>query len=163
MQTIEIIIDTREQLPYDFKLPKLEGITTVVGTLSEGDYSAAGFEGRVSVERKSINDMVGCLTSGRERFERELERLKGYEFSAVVIEASHHDFRDHRYTSKMTPHSALQSIYAMMVRHKIPFIFAGDRNGGQYATASLLRHFCRLASSGAMNGTESSTEKTEEV
>lgn len=57
-------------------------------TLREGDYSARGLEGRVAIERKSVSDLVGSLTHGRERFVRELERLATYDFKAIVIEGS---------------------------------------------------------------------------
>ena len=45
-----IIIDSREQIPYEF-----EG--SQVGTLKSGDYSLDGFQDRVAVERKSKADL----------------------------------------------------------------------------------------------------------
>jgi len=58
--------DSREQLPYEFKSP------SEVGTVLVGDYSISGLEDHISIERKSIDDLIGCLTTGRERFKREL-------------------------------------------------------------------------------------------
>jgi DNA excision repair protein ERCC-4 len=77
-----IVIDTREQLPYDFKHP------SVIRTLKTGDYSIEGLENSVVVERKRHNEIVQCMTWGRERFERELERARNFRRFHLVIEAS---------------------------------------------------------------------------
>ena len=66
---LPVIVDSREQVPYLFKY--YDAAVTVQG-LPTGDYSLAGYEGRVAVERKELDDLVGCLTVGRERFEKEL-------------------------------------------------------------------------------------------
>ena len=38
--------------------------------------------------RKAAGDLLSCMTGGRERFTRELERLRGYEAAAVVVETT---------------------------------------------------------------------------
>lgn len=70
---MKIIIDTREQAPFAFRHERMDA-TTEPGTLAVGDYSLAGLEDRVAVERKSLPDLVMCLGRERERFERELAR-----------------------------------------------------------------------------------------
>ena len=55
-----IIIDNREQMPLTF-----EHFPSRCGTLQSGDYSLAGHEGRFTVERKSVADLIGSLTAGR--------------------------------------------------------------------------------------------------
>ena len=77
-----IKIDSREQLPYRFDCP------SEVGTVPTGDYSICGLENHVSIERKTIDDLVGCLSKGRDRFERELQRGKGLDYFALVCECS---------------------------------------------------------------------------
>lgn len=52
---ITVIIDTREQLPYDLSPMRMEP-----GTLSEGDYSVKSFEDVISIERKSLPDYLAC-------------------------------------------------------------------------------------------------------
>ena len=80
---LQIIQDTREQYPFSF-----EGYPVEVkpGTLPTGDYSLDGFEDRIAIERKAAGDLISCMTGGRERFRRELERLRGYEAAAVVVD-----------------------------------------------------------------------------
>lgn len=63
-QKAVVIIDTREQLPYNFTFESTRA------TLKTGDYSLAGLESVVSIERKSLDDFVGCITTGRDRFEK---------------------------------------------------------------------------------------------
>lgn len=133
-----LVVDTREQKPYSFAKYDAE---VMRAALPAADYSLPGFEDRVVVERKSVNDLIGCLTKDRARFERELAKLRTYELAAVVIEASMQDIANGAYRSDMKPHAALQSIFALQVRHGVPFIFAGNRAGGEYATYSLLEKY----------------------
>ncbi len=136
---IRIVADSREQLPYTFEKYEVEVNT---GTLPVGDYSILGFEDRVAIERKSIDDLIACLMGkNRERFCRELSKLRFYELGAVVVESTMADIAHGRYTSQMRPHSALQSIAALMVRYKVPFMYCGDRSGGEYWTYSLLAKY----------------------
>lgn len=138
---MKILIDSREQQPYHFVPPKYEGVITETTTLQTGDYSIAGLADRIAVERKSLNDMAGTLSAGRDRFTRELERARGFSLFAIVIEATMQDVANHKYTSKMTPQSLLQSLFAFQVRYGIHVLWAGDRNGGEYATHSLLAKY----------------------
>ena len=73
----------REQTPWIF--PEYE---TEPGTLLAGDYSLAGLTELVAIERKSLPDLCGCVTTDRECFKRALERLRGYSCKAVIIEAT---------------------------------------------------------------------------
>lgn len=91
-----VAIDTREQAGFPFVGFKADSpnahlpltISTEVKTLKTGDYSAVGFEHRISIERKSPQDAYQTFSHERDRFERELERLAEMEFGAVVIESS---------------------------------------------------------------------------
>lgn len=138
---MNLVVDSREQSPFPFTD---YNCTVISGALTTGDYSVVGLENRCAVERKSLDDLIGCLTGdGRDRFERELQRSKGLDAFAVVIEASMQDAADHKYRSRMQPHAALQSILAFTSRYRVPFIWAGNRKGAEYATYHLLRHYLR--------------------
>lgn len=75
-----LIVDTREKTPLEFQHLEVEH-----GTLTTGDYSIKGFTNSFMVERKSMADLVGSLTQGRERFFRELERMRGAKFARLLI------------------------------------------------------------------------------
>ena len=125
MSALTIIEDTREQAPLDFSaFPFVE---VERATLRSGDYSVKGWESRFAVERKSLADLVGTITHGHERFERELERLASFQYAAVVVEAPEMDLRTGRYRSQLLPRAAVGMITAFEVRYRIPFHFCGTR------------------------------------
>jgi len=76
-----IVIDRREKRPL-----VTTRLQSLIATLPTGDYSIAGAEHLFAVERKTISDFVWCST-GRERarFERVLQRLRGYDFARVLV------------------------------------------------------------------------------
>lgn len=82
-----IIIDTREQRPWTFP----EWAAVRVGTLKQGDYALEG-DDRFAIERKSLDDFIGTIFSGWERFKRELERMTRADFAAkvIIVEADFH-------------------------------------------------------------------------
>lgn len=84
-----IIRDTREQAGYDFACITPPPVVNVA-TLTTGDYSLKGLENQITIERKNLSDAFGTFGRGRARWERELERMAGYQFAAVVIEADWH-------------------------------------------------------------------------
>ena len=136
---MKVLIDTREQLPYKFFKYSVKTETT---GLPVGDYSIAGFTDRIGIERKSIDDLITCLTGkNRDRFERELARAGSFERFVVVIESDIQDVSAGRYKSDMKPHAALQSITAFYIRYGIPFLFCGNRDGAEYMTFSILQKY----------------------
>ena len=144
--TMKIIVDTREQQPFCFAHERYAGTSVTEGTLMTGDYSLAGLCDKVAVERKSLPDLIGCLTdSGRERFENELQRAAALDAFLVVVESSWADMAGGKYRSRMLPHAACQSVLAFIVRYGVPFHFAGSREGAEYSTWGFLRQYLESA------------------
>lgn len=115
-----VVIDTREQDP----LP-VAALPVVRGTLISGDYSILGAEELFAIERKTITDLVGCCTGeNRARFERELHRLRGFEFARLIIVGTQDDIAAGRYRSAVSPASVLASLAAWEVRYRVPTVFA---------------------------------------
>ena len=119
------IRDTREQDGFIFP-----GRRVVDETLSVADYSVKGLESSIRVERKSLSDLIGSLTHGRERFRREVEFLRAYRFKCVVVEASLLDVMNQNYRSKATPNSILASCASWSGRY-LPIHFCGNREGAE--------------------------------
>ncbi len=134
----KIKIDSREQRPYQFN-----GIPSEVGILRVGDYSILGLEDHISIERKSLSDLIGSLTTGRARFERELTRGMNLDYFALVIEGSLSDIARGNYRSQMQPKAAVQSLLAFSVRYRLPVFFCESRGYGQRITESLLCKYHR--------------------
>ncbi len=137
---MKILVDSREQHPFPFQGEHYKDVQIERATLPTGDYSLAGLTDMVAIERKSIDDLVGCLTRERERFERELARARGLELFCVVVEASWEELSRGQFRSKMTAKSACQSVIAMQARGT-PFFFAGSRPAAEYFSYSLLQKY----------------------
>jgi len=108
-----------------------------------GDYSISGLEDNVAIERKELNDLIGCLTTDRERFKKELHKGKALDYFALVIEGSLSDVTNGRYRSQMNPKSAIQSLIAFSVRYRLPIWFCEARPYAQSVTESLLYKYVR--------------------
>ena len=128
-----VVVDTREQTPWTFPVPTLRA------GLPSGDYSAVGLETVAAIERKSLADFVQSVTHERDRFWRELERLRPYRLRAVVVEASIDDILAGAYVSRATPQSVIASALAIMSDFGIPVLLAGDRGNASRAALWMLR------------------------
>ena len=117
-ETPLIIIDSREQTPLAF-----EHFPSRCGTLQSGDYSLAGHEGRFTVERKSVTDLIGSLTAGRDRFERECHRLRGYDFARLLIVGHPDELPFYLARRKTTSKAILGSLAAFEVRYRLPVVW----------------------------------------
>ena len=110
-----LLTDTREQTPLAF-----EHLPTERATLATGDYSVRGLEHDFCIERKSIADIVQSVTHERERFERELTRMRGYDFRRLLIEGTVDQIEAHQYRSLAEPKAILASVTAFEVRYSLP-------------------------------------------
>jgi hypothetical protein len=102
-----VVKDTREQQGWSFCVGKsCNG--TEIATLKTGDYSLKGMETILTIERKgSVDEFAGNVT--QDRFERELERMRDFPFSFLVLEFTMDDLLKF-------PHDG------SIPRSKIPFI-----------------------------------------
>lgn len=140
-RAMKILVDSREQQPFLFRAFEAEPETA---TLPVGDYSLPGFQDRVAIERKSLEDLISCLmNSNRDRFERELARARHYELFAVVVEAPLSAVSRGQYRSEMRVEAALQSLITFQVRYRVPFVWCGNRAGAEYMTHGLLSKYLR--------------------
>ena len=135
---LQVVVDSREQCPFRFEGYPVEVET---GALASADYSLHGFTDRIGIERKSLPDLVACLGVERERFARELARLRGYDCAAVVVEATADDLRAGHFRARLNPEAAWQSVLAFTQRYRIPFIFCDDRSDAERTAFDILRHY----------------------
>ncbi len=116
-----ILIDTREQAPLEF-----ENLPSKPGTLDTGDYSISGLEHLVTVERKSLDDLLSCIGTARDRFKRELQRLRAYRFRLLVVEADAATLELGEWQSKIRPSCVLGSLAAWTAQYGLPIWLAGS-------------------------------------
>lgn len=115
-----IVTDTREQTPLVFR--RLPSITA---TLPTADYGIAGFESLplFGIERKTVADLTACVGPERQRFERELLRLRAYRFKRLLVVGTQADIEAGRYRSTVCPAAVLASLETWEIRFDIPFVF----------------------------------------
>lgn len=88
-----------------------------------GDYSVAGLEDLFSIERKTVADLVGCcMGDNRERFERELHRLRGYRFKRLLVVGSEAEILAGQYHSNINPKAVMATLCAFEVRYDVPTV-----------------------------------------
>lgn len=133
-----IVIDTREQLPYEFPGDR---IGSVRRALPAGDYSLLGYESEVAVERKSLKDLVGTVIRNRKRFRSELKKLQDYQAACVVVEADLRDVLDRRYEGGVHPHALFGAVVSICVDYSIPVFFVSDRQAACRYVELYLKRF----------------------
>lgn len=129
------LIDSREKKPLLIKPSKVVG-------LPEGDYTLEGVQHSAIIERKSLNDLIGSLTYGRNRFFRELHRMDSYDLRAIIVDdASWGDLFNGNYRSQASPDSMVGSVMSIIVDFKMPIIFCGDRKMAAKIVRKLLLYY----------------------
>jgi hypothetical protein len=70
-----------------------------------------------------------CVSDNRQRFERELLRLKAYRFRSLRIVSSEEAILAHQYRSDITPRAVLASLYAWQAKFDCPLVFCPSAEG----------------------------------
>lgn len=142
----QIVIDSREQEPYSFACP------AVRAKLDAGDYSVAGLEHRVAVERKSLSDFVHTVIHDATRFAAELQKLAGMDAASIVVEANLDDVLRGRHEDvlrSVVPQAVLGAALHIALHWGVPVYWCGSRQAACAFTDAYLRMFVRtLAAQG---------------
>jgi hypothetical protein len=98
MEPLHIVIDTREQSPWAWAP---SDATTEIKALVAGDYALRedcervrgrqALAVRFSIERKSLDDFLGTISTGYERFQRELVRMESFPARVIIVEGNFAD------------------------------------------------------------------------
>ena len=150
--SVVCIVDTREQLPLD-----LAPLRTEVATLATGDYSLRGLEHLVCIERKSLDDLLGCVGCHRDRFERELQRMMAYPVRVLLIESSWAEIELGQWRSKLTTSQVVGSLIGWSAMGVQVAMLGDHARAGRFASRLLYtvarRRYAELRSfSQAMEG-----------
>jgi ERCC4-type nuclease len=137
LEQLTAIVDTREQMAWN-----LEPMKIVAKGLDVGDYSILGLESVIAIERKSLADFVMCCGGERERFQRELDRLRGWPVHAVIIEASWGEFQMAQWRSKLTSKQVMAS-FVSWVAQGHTLILAGNAENAALVCRGILFYAAR--------------------
>lgn len=87
-----------------------------------------GFIPPISIERKSLSDLVGTLSKGYKRFKKEIIRAKENNIQLIIlIECSMTKILKGIEESYRSGDEILQQLFTISVRHKIPFHCCNNR------------------------------------
>lgn len=123
-----IVRDSREKdgCGWNFRASaNCEGMET--RKLDTGDYSLKGYEHLIMIERKTLTDLWGTLTFGRERFIKEMDRALSYPIRFLVIEGTLKDVDAGIRYSKVTSDFILSSLMSLQVKYGLHVIFTDKR------------------------------------
>ena len=144
LKTMVCICDSREQDTEQSKRRYADfGVPWERGKLDFGDYSAVftlpdgtefSLKDKVCVERKmSIDELCGCYTHDRARFEREFERAKAVngKIYLLIEEASWEKAYNGKYRSQMKPQALVASMLAWLARYDCQIIMCKAESSGR--------------------------------
>jgi len=137
---LEIVIDTREQLPWRFN--KYDDVSIFAKKLDEGDYSIYGFEDQIAIERKGMNDFLSSITQGRERFEREIERLSAKRFKFIIVEKTLHIvFTETILNRRIHPNSIIGTLASWHMKYGVQFFFMENAKYAEEMAYRIFKNF----------------------
>jgi ERCC4-type nuclease len=141
-----VTFDTREPSPHPWAAYLPAGWQADRRTLETGDVALAPLPEGAVVERKTPADMAGCISSNRERFERELRRGRYAGRMIVVVEGT---LSDACVSGRGLNHNSITGTIAAWTLRYCPFVFCGSpREAADFAfrfLAAQVRDIERMA------------------
>jgi ERCC4-type nuclease len=135
-----VLVDTREQRPFDFSrfTAWFDGIEK--RALALGDYSIAGLEDTCVVERKDLDDLVHSFTVDRPVFIDRLRRMSSFSHRLLVVTAALSEIKSPYPHSAANPNRIVQSLIALLAGLGVPFVTTENHELGEEVVASYLYH-----------------------
>lgn len=141
-----VLIDSREQLPFDFsRFPNW-----IAGekrkALRVGDYTVEGMEDILILERKSLSDLITTLMQNRRSFFDGCEKMAQYQWRAILVEASYEDIKtvyDDELCTRAHPNAVSGTLDALEAKYGIPVIYTSRHRplAEEKAASWLSKHF----------------------
>jgi ERCC4-type nuclease len=116
-------------------------------TLKTGDYTMEGMESLLSLERKSLADLVACTVTYRKRFLSVCNRLSRLRWKAILVEANLEDikggFESFNIPSEVHPNAVCGLLDAVEAKFGIPIIYSSSNQdlATERAASWLSKHF----------------------
>jgi ERCC4-type nuclease len=133
-----VLVDTREQNPFNFS--RFRGWFAGIErrALPLGDYSVAGLEEVCIVERKTLSDLVHSCTVDRPAFVNRLRLMARYPHRLLVITSPLSQVKS-RYThTNFDPNRVTQFLIAVLAGLQVPFICSETHELGEELVGSYL-------------------------
>lgn len=138
-----IIVDTREQQPWEF-----ENMVKSVSKLDTGDYSLQGLEHMLCIERKkSVSEVANNITESR--FKDVVARMDTFKYAFLLLEFELDDVLSYPVGSnvpkkmweklKITPKFILKHLIELQLLHNIKVLFCGSPSSAERMALSIMR------------------------
>lgn len=116
-----LIVDTREQNPFDFSrfVGWFAGIERKA--LKLGDYSIAGLEDSCVVERKDLVDLIHSCTTERGVFVDRLRKMAQYPHRLLLVTSALSQIKSPQ-AHGVNPNRITQSLIAILAGLQVPFL-----------------------------------------
>lgn len=133
-----LLVDTREQNPFDFS--RFEGWFAGIEkkALPLGDYSVAGLEDTCVVERKDLSDLVHSCTVDRNAFIKRLRLMAGYPHRLLVVTSTLSQVKSPYSHTSVDPNRTTQFLVAALAGLQVPFVCSETHALGEELVASYL-------------------------
>ncbi len=136
-----VVIDSAEHMGYTFKRFTNWFSGTKRRRLPAGDYTLLGMEDEITVERKSLPDLVNSIIQKRGAFISRCERLSSFRKKCFVIEGTLSALKTPYTESRAHPNAVLGSIIAAQERWDIPVHFLDNFLLAEEFVASMLSKY----------------------
>lgn len=133
-----LLVDTREQNPFNFS--RFEGWFAGIEkkALRLGDYSVAGLEDTCVVERKDLSDLVHSCTVERNAFIKRLRLMAAYPHRLLVVTSTLSQVKSPYPHTSVDPNRTTQFLVAALVGLQVPFICSETHALGEELVGSYL-------------------------
>lgn len=142
-----ILIDTREQEPFDFGF---HGIASKSQKLDTGDYTIEGTDKLICIERKkTTGELAINLGIKKKQFDAEMERMSDFKFKYLLFEFSMTDMlnfpKNSGIPSNLIKNVRINSKYMLKCleeyqnKYEIEIIYANNRDSAIDFTVELLK------------------------
>jgi ERCC4-type nuclease len=133
-----LLVDTREQNPFNFSRFKgwFAGIESKALTL--GDYSIAGLEDICVVERKALSDLVRSCTVDRTAFIKRLRLMARYPHRLLVVTSTLSQVKSAYAHARVDPNRTTQFLVALLAGLQVPFVCSETHELGEELVGSYL-------------------------
>lgn len=143
-----IIVDTREQTPWEF-----ENYAIANQKLDTGDYSIQGLEHLFAIERKkSVSEIANNITEPR--FKDVLDRLQQFKHKFILLEFTLNNVLDYPvgstvpkkmwHTIKITSKYILKYLTEINIKYGIHTIYCGNRENAEEVALCIMKRMVEL-------------------
>lgn len=146
--TFTIIVDTREQLPWEF-----EGHATSSKKLDTGDYSIEGMEDIFCIERKrSVAEIANNISE--KRFIDVLDRMSKYQHKFILLEFTLNNVLDYPLGSsvpkkvwsslKINSKYILKYLTMISIKYGVHTLYCGNKDNAETMALSIMKRMFEI-------------------